>query len=45
MRKSYEHKASNPGEIQGEVEGNVAVRYTNRTLKEQEEKRAKDKDL
>ncbi|MBA4389938.1 MAG: hypothetical protein C0399_03270 [Syntrophus sp. (in: bacteria)] len=45
LGKAYQYKAPNPRSMPPEVEGKVNVNYTNRTLKEQEKKRAKDKDL
>jgi len=45
LHKQYEYKDPNPRSEPPAVTGNVNICYTNTTLQEQEEKRAKDKDL
>jgi hypothetical protein len=45
LHKQYEYKDPNPRSVPSEVTGNVNICYTNKTLKEQEEQRARGQDL
>jgi len=45
LHKQYQWKSRNRRDRPAEADGKVIISYTNRTLEEQEKKRAKDKDL
>ena len=45
LSKQYEYKDHNPRSMPREVTGNVQISYTNKTLKQEEMKRANNKDL